>query len=79
MPLVITSGFRCPYQNAKDGGASDSLHMEGAACDLYTPGMSRAMVDEIAYCAQQVGLGTLKYYSNLFVHVQTYPADRVMN
>ncbi len=78
-PLVITSGFRCPYQNERDGGVPDSLHMEGAACDLYTPGMSNAMVDEIAYCAQQVGLGTLKYYSNLFVHVQLYPADRVMN
>lgn len=79
MPLVITSGFRCPTQNARDGGVPDSLHMSGDACDLYTPGMSRAMVDEIAYCAQQVGLGTLKYYSNLFVHVQLYPADLVMN
>lgn len=78
-PLVITSGFRCPAQNKRDGGVPDSLHMSGDACDLYTPGMSRAMVDEIAYCAQQVGLGTLKYYSNLFVHVQLYPADRVMN
>ncbi len=79
MPLVITSGFRCPIQNARDGGVPDSLHLSGDACDLYTPGMSRAMVDEIAYCAQQVGLGTLKYYSNLFVHVQLYPADLVMN
>ncbi len=78
-PLVITSGFRCPAQNARDGGVPDSLHMSGDACDLYTPGMSHAMVDEIAYCAQQVGLGTLKYYSNLFVHVQLYPADLVMN
>ncbi len=78
-PLVITSGFRCPTQNARVGGVPDSLHMSGDACDLYTPGMSRAMVDEIAYCAQQVGLGTLKYYSNLFVHVQLYPADLVMN
>ncbi len=79
MPLVITSGYRCKTQNNRVGGVPDSLHMSGDACDLYTPGMSRAMVDEIAYCAQQVGLGTLKYYSNLFVHVQLYPADRVMN
>lgn len=77
-PLVITAGYRCPTQNRRVGGVSDSLHMKGRACDLYTPGMSRAMVDEIAYCAQQVGLGTLKYYQSLFVHVQLDPADRVM-
>lgn len=70
MPLVITNGFRCPAENARVGGVPDSLHQEGIAADLYTPGMSRAMVDEIAYCARQVGLGTIKYYSSLFVHVQ---------
>lgn len=77
MPLVITSGFRCPAQNARDGGVSDSLHLTGDATDLYTPGMSRAMVDEIAYCAQQVGLGTIRYYSSNFVHVQLDPRDTV--
>lgn len=76
-PLIITSGYRCAYQNARDGGVSDSLHMSGEACDLYTPGMSRAMVDEIAYCAHQVGLGTIRYYNNLFVHVQLYPRDTI--
>ena len=79
MPLVITSGFRCPAQNARDGGVPDSLHMEGAAADLYTPGMSDAMIDEIAYCAKQVGLGVLRYYSSQFCHVQLYMTDQVMN
>ena len=79
-PLIISSGFRCPTQNARDGGVPDSLHMSGDACDIYSPGvMNRAMVDEIAYCAHQVGLGTYKYYDSLFVHVQLYPADGVMN
>lgn len=77
-PLVITSGFRCPTQNARDGGVPDSLHMYGRATDLYTPGMSRAMVDEISYCAHQVGLGVLRYYDSLFCHVQLDPADRTM-
>lgn len=78
-PLVITSGARCPAQNKRDGGVSDSLHMKGHACDLYTPGMSRAMVDEIYYCAKQVGLGTIRYYQNLFVHVQLEPRDQIWN
>lgn len=77
-PIIVTAGFRCPTQNARVGGVANSLHMKGRACDLYTPGMSRAMVDEIAYCAHQVGLGTLKYYKSLFVHVQLDPADEVI-
>lgn len=76
-PIVITSGFRCPAQNRRDGGVGDSLHMEGIAADLYTPGMSRAMVDEIAYCAHQVGLGTIRYYNQLFVHVQDEWRDTI--
>lgn len=78
MPLVITAGFRCPTQNSRVGGVPDSLHMEGKACDLYTPGMSQAMLDEIVYCAHQVGLGTYKYPNQLFVHVQLAPADGVI-
>lgn len=78
-PLVITSGFRCRAQNERVGGVPDSLHMTGDACDLYTPGMSREMIDEISYCAHQVGLGVLRYYSDLFCHVQLYDADVTMN
>lgn len=77
MPLVITSGYRCPAQNRRDGGVSDSLHMEGTACDLYTPGMSRAMVDEIAYCARLLGGGSIRYYNQLFVHVQLEPRNTI--
>ena len=76
-PIVITSGFRCPHQNNKDGGVSDSLHLSGDACDLYTPGMTAAKVDQLAAIAQQVGLGTIRYYTSRFVHVQLYPRDTV--
>ena len=75
--IVITSGFRCPDQNVRDGGVPDSLHLSGDACDLYTPGMSAEMVDRIARIAQSVGLGTIRYYSSQFVHVQLYPRDTV--
>ena len=75
--IVITSGFRCADQNARDGGVPDSLHLSGDACDLYTPGMSDEMVDRIARIAQSVGLGTIRYYSSQFVHVQLYPRDTI--
>lgn len=74
--IRITSGARCEYQNRKDGGVSNSLHMSGEACDCYIPG---AGVDYLYNAAQAVGLGTLRYYGMGFVHCQTYPADAVMD
>lgn len=74
-PVTITSGFRCAYQNAKDGGVPDSLHMDGEACDLYCSGHS---VDEVANAALTVGIpGVIRYYSSQFVHVQLWPRDTV--
>lgn len=32
--IVITSGFRCKRHNSKVGGASDSAHLKGLACDI---------------------------------------------
>ena len=33
-PVVITSGFRCPDQNAAAGGSPDSAHLRGEAADF---------------------------------------------
>ena len=33
-PVVITSGFRCPDQNAAAGGSADSAHLRGEAADI---------------------------------------------
>lgn len=74
--IQITSGARCEYQNAIDGGVPDSLHLTGEACDCYIPG---AGVDYLYNAAQAVGLGTLRYYGMGFVHCQTWPADAVMD
>ena len=74
--IVINSAARCEYQNSIDGGAPDSLHLTGEACDCYIPG---AGVDYVYNAAQAVGLGTLRYYGMGFVHCQTWPADRIMD
>lgn len=73
-PITITSGIRCPSCNSYWGGASDSLHMDGEAADLVCSALS---VDQLAESAQAVGLGTIRYYSSRFVHVQTWPRDTV--
>jgi hypothetical protein len=32
--MIITSGYRCPALNKAVGGAKDSRHLEGLACDF---------------------------------------------
>lgn len=36
-PIQVVSGYRCPVNNAAVGGAADSQHMMGSACDLNFP------------------------------------------
>lgn len=69
-PLIITSGYRCPAENTAAGGVSDSLHMEGLAVDLYTPGMNENKFNAIINGAHSLGLTCGRYNSSLFVHVQ---------
>lgn len=33
-PIIVTSGYRCPALNKAVGGASNSDHKFGAACDI---------------------------------------------
>jgi hypothetical protein len=33
-PLILTSGIRCAYWNAHEGGAPDSKHLTGEAVDI---------------------------------------------
>lgn len=39
-PIIITSGYRTPTQNAKVGGAKYSYHMRGMAVDIRVNGIS---------------------------------------
>lgn len=46
MPITITSGYRCPELNMQVGGAKDSAHLSGLACDFVVP----AFGDPLAVC-----------------------------
>lgn len=48
VPIVVTSGYRCPQLNMAIGGAARSQHMLGQACDWEVPGVSnRKLMDRI--------------------------------
>jgi hypothetical protein len=74
--FVITSAARCEHQNNIDDGVPNSEHLYGRACDGYIPG---AGVDYLYNAAQNVGLGTIRYYSSGFVHCQTSAYDDILD
>ena len=43
LPIIINSGYRSPQLNKKVGGASNSNHLTGCACDIRTSGMEQAI------------------------------------
>lgn len=67
-PVIVTSGYRCPVYNQAVGGASDSLHLEGKAADIFVRGYTAV---ELYRLARQIpaftGIGV--YPQNSFVHV----------
>ncbi len=65
IPIVITSGYRCPIHNKVIGGVKNSQHTRGTAADIkvnhYTPA-------EVAHFARMVGFGYVKVYKS-WVHL----------
>jgi zinc D-Ala-D-Ala carboxypeptidase len=46
VPILVSSGYRCPEVNRMCGGSSTSAHCSGLACDFTAPGYG----DPIAIC-----------------------------
>lgn len=71
-PLTIISGYRSPEYNASVGGAPNSYHMRGQACDISTGNVN---ADQLISVARSLNLNTIKYAS--FVHVDTRFGARI--
>jgi uncharacterized protein YcbK (DUF882 family) len=72
----ILSAYRSPATNAMlrqsySGVAEHSLHIEGKAVDIYTPGRDMAIVRRAAIALQCGGVGY--YPESNFVHIDTGP------
>lgn len=66
-PVKITSGYRTESHNRKVGGATNSYHKKGMACDIQVSGVHPVLV---AMYAVELNAGGIGVYSN-FVHVDT--------
>lgn len=65
-PIIVTSGYRTPWWNAKCGGAKYSYHMRGMAADIRVDGMK---TKELAKKLDEIvpnGCGIIVY--NSWVH-----------
>ncbi len=76
VPFRITSGYRCPTHNAKVGGAKNSYHVQGRACDIACP--VGYTVEEFTHiCLKHGFTGVGAYPSQNFVHVDVRPGRQV--
>ena len=77
VPIVISSGARCPSQNARDGGVSNSLHLSGEAADIYLGNISMdaPVIDTIKELAHSCGMTVGTYYTSRFVHCQIHSSS----
>jgi hypothetical protein len=60
VPIIITSGYRCPLHNKAVGGAKHSQHQFGNAVDIKVRGYSPTQVSKLA---KECGFTWTKVYS----------------
>lgn len=71
-PVSITSGYRTKSYNAKVGGASNSYHTKGQACDIVVSGKTST---QVAAFLETIGSkGIMDYQTQAFTHVDTRQA-----
>ena len=71
VPVTITSGYRAPAVNKACGGASNSAHMSGLACDFIVPqfGDPLKICQTIEPHMQRLGIDQLIYEFGDWVHL----------
>ena len=66
-PITINSGYRCQKHNKNVGGAKNSRHTQGMACDIVVKGVKPK---EVAKFAETIGIRGIGLYDT-FVHIDS--------
>lgn len=69
-PIIVTSGYRCPYLNNAIGGSPHSAHIAGLAADIHTPAMTiKELAHETASFMYERGYDQIIWEFDRWVHV----------
>lgn len=76
-PITISSGYRCDEVNAACGGASDSAHLHGLACDFVCPefGTPIEICQKLEPHLQALGVDQLIHEYEGWVHLGLTAGD----
>lgn len=66
VPIIVTSGYRCPTHSIRVGGSYNDAHTVGIAADIYANGLSSV---QLARVAEDLGFGGIGIIDNQCIHV----------
>ena len=73
--VVVSSGYRDPFHNARVGGQDDSFHMKCMAADIFIPGVDKRRLIAAAYREGLIG-GLGCYPGRSFIHIDVRSRPR---
>lgn len=84
VPVIVTSGYRCPELNKAVGIRSTSDHTQGHAADIVAPGFGTPaeVARLLAPLVSVLGIGQLileRVGGKSWVHVSTHEPERAIN
>lgn len=68
-PIKVSSAYRTPTYNSNVGGAYNSYHTKGRACDVYSSKISYTLLAKFFQAKGMKGVGC--YYDDHFCHVDS--------
>lgn len=75
-PVTVVSGYRCPKNNTRSGGAVNSRHLQSTAADLSVAGYTPRELEEIVrrVCKHITGIGVGISTNQFHVDVREGPS-----
>jgi zinc D-Ala-D-Ala carboxypeptidase len=69
VPILVSSGYRCPELNKAVGGAKNSAHMDGLAADITAPAFGTVMQVARKIAASDLAYDQVIHEYGAWVHI----------